>query len=400
MFRFALRNVFRNKKRTYFTALSIFFAALVVALSEGWMRGWMDNIWKTTIHYQTGNIRITTEEFFKLERFLPVDEYIQDSDRLIEKIKDIPGVENVEERVRFGILLGNGNISEPAVGMGVNLQKSTLNIGKKITEGSLDGSGIYIGSGLAKKMCVRIGGELLLVTKTSEGGLNGIKLPVKGIFHYGINFLDKQYFFIDLASCKKLLRLHDATTEIYVFTKKREMTETVLKDIKPLLGKGILAQSYRTQLGNLYDVYRVMEGMMFFMEGFILFLASFVVVNTMMMTVFERIREIGTLKALGFTDGEVFLNFTFEGGIIGAIGGISGAAAGYMLVLISSFYGFNMGPFMDNVDMVMENVIYPSASILVLIISVLLSLIMPSLSSMFPAWRASRLTPSEALRKA
>ena len=188
--------------------------------SEGWMRGWMDNIWKTTIHYQTGNVRITTEEFFKQERFLPVDEYISGSDNLIAKIRSIPGVTNVEERLRFGILLGKGDLSEPAIGMGVDIRQSSLNIGRKIVEGSLADRGIYIGTGLARKLGVKIGNELLLATKTSEGGLNGIKLKVAGIFHYGITFLDKQYFFIDLADSKKLLKLNNAATEIYVFTAK------------------------------------------------------------------------------------------------------------------------------------------------------------------------------------
>ena len=74
---FAFRNVFRNKKRSFLTGLSIFIAAIIAASSDGWVHGVMDNIWNSYVKYQTGDVRIVTGGFYKRERFLPVDELIK-----------------------------------------------------------------------------------------------------------------------------------------------------------------------------------------------------------------------------------------------------------------------------------------------------------------------------------
>ncbi len=399
MLKFAIRNVFRNKKRSLFTALSIFFAAAIVVLSEGWTRGTMDMFLRGFIRYQYGNVRVVNKNYLKRERFFPVDEVIDGSDALIPKIRSIAGVRKVEERIRFGMLLGNGDLSEAAIGMGLDLTNSDLDLAKRMKEGKLYSQGIYVGDGLAKKLKIHIGQPLLVATKTSEGGLNGIKLPVKGIFKFGVKLMDDRFFFLDLKDAKRLLKLKDTTTEIYVFTDQNKLTHAVRDKIQKLLPSGVVAQTFDEQMGSLYQLVQVSSGVMWFFEALILFLASFVIVNTMMMAIFERLQEIGTLKAIGYTDGELFVNFTLEGAIIGAIGGIPGALFGYLIVVVMSHTGFDMAPYMDNVDMPLESMIYPTASLIVLGTSMVLSLIIPALAAMWPARYAGKLTPAEALRK-
>ena len=399
MFKLAIRNVFRNKKRSLFTALSIFCAAVIVALSEGWTRGTLDMYLRGFIRYQYGNVRVVNKDYLKRERFFPVDTLIDNSNALVKKIASVPDVRKVEERVRFGLLLGNGDLSEPAMGMGLDLTNSDLNIGKKLKTGTLSPRGVYVGNGLAKKLKIHTGQDLLVVTKTSEGGLNGVKLPVKGIFHFGVKMMDDRFFFMDLKDVKKLLRLHNSTTEIYVFTKHNDQSDSVRDKIKAFLPKYVIAQTFEEEMGNFYQLFKLSGAVMWFFEALILFLASFVIVNTMMMAIFERLQEIGTLKAIGYTDGELFTNFTIEGAIIGALGGIPGAVVGYLLVLLMSHTGFDMGPYMSNVDMPLESMVYPTANVMVLVVSMVLSIIIPALAAMWPARYAKKLTPAEALRK-
>ncbi len=396
---FAFRNVFRNKKRSFLTGLSIFIAAIIAASSDGWVHGVMDNVWNSYVKYQTGDVRIVTGGFYKRERFLPVDELIKEPEFLEKKISKIPEVTSIEQRIRFGILLAKGDQTIAAVGEGIELKNSRLDLKHFIIKGDIVAHGIYIGDILAGNLNVKMGEKLLIATKTSEGGLNGIKLPIAGIFHFGVTEMDRDFFFVDISDARKLLKTGDEVSEIYVFTKKNEYSDKAADRIRKIIPAGYLALSYPQQLGSFYDALKLTENIMIFFEALIMFLASFVIINTMMMAVFERMVEIGTLKALGMTDRELFINFVFEGGIIGTIGGIAGGSTGYVLVLIFSITGLDISALMDKVDIPLDNMIFPSANIFVLVFTIILSVIISSLASMIPAYRARKLTPSDALKK-
>jgi putative ABC transport system permease protein len=328
-----------------------------------------------------------------------MDEYIENPAFLKEKIRAINEVRDVKERLRFGILLGKDETTLQAVGVGLDLKNNEFNLSEKLKNGSIDDTGIYIGTTLAKQLGVNLGEKLLIATKTSEGGLNGIKLPVKGIFHFGIIHFDKKIFFIGLGDAKRLLKLKDHATELYITLKDRERTIEVQEKIKKFLPDYLVAQNYKEQLGNLYDTFVAMQKIYIFVEIIILFLTSFVIINTMMMAIFERMREIGALKAMGMTNRELFLNFTIEGSLIGSYGGVLGAIVGYCLVLILGYYGINLEDSLRTMDAPIEYVIRPNLKFVQLLIAIAICLIVPALAAMIPARFIKKLTPAEALRK-
>lgn len=398
-FEFAFRNVLRNRRRSFLTALAVFVGAMIVGLAAGWINGMIDLFMENYIVYQTGNVRIITREFLDRERFIPVDALIPDSEPLIRQVAKVPGVKDVEERARFGILLGHEEVTVAAFGLGLDVLHSRMGIKDRMIEGSAETRGIYLGKDLAKKLGVKVGQDLLLATKTSEGGLNGIKLPVAGIFNLGIGMYNRKMFVIPLEDAKRLLKIRDGATELFVYTDRENLTRPVNAAIRSFLPEGVVSQTYQEQIGPLYSLYANMRVIYIFVEALILFLASFIVINTMMMAVFERLHEIGTLKAIGMTDRELFFNFTLEGAIIGGLGGIPGALFGYGLVAVMHFTGVNLEAAMDSLEMPMGNVIYPTLSIWVLLTAVVLSIVVPALAAMIPARYARKLQPAEALRK-
>lgn len=398
-FNFALRNVLRNKKRSFLTALSIFVASIVVCFAQSWVSGLLDVYIRNSTDYQTGHIRLTTDGFAGRERFFPVDEILTDAAGIRAAVQRLPDVRDVEERIRFGILLGHGDATVEAVGLGLDLRRSRFRLADKLSEGRLEESGIYMGSVLAKKLGVRVGDELLLATKTSEGGLNGIKLKVAGIAHVGISFYDRKFFYVSLADARRLLKIRQGTTEMLVYLKDIDRTDDALPQIRQAVPAGVTVASYQEQLGNLYAALKSIKIIYLFLEALILFLASFVIINTMMMAIFERLREIGTLKALGLTSRDLFVNFTLEGAILGAAGGIAGTAVGLVLIAVLNHTGINLQSAFQNVDMPIEYVVRPPVSLLQLGVALALSLIVPTLAAMIPARYAMKLTPAEALRK-
>lgn len=396
---FAFRNILRNRKRTLLTATAILFAAMIAALTHGWTNGVLDMYFQNIVKYQTGNLRITSAGFLKREKFFPVDEVVPGDEELLDRIRGLPGVESAEERLKFGIALGAGDKTVYAVGMGIDLKNSILDIPDKVISGQFTNGGLWIGEGLREKLGVQVGDELLLAAKTFWGGLNGIKLPVRGIVRIGVASMDDKMFFLSLFDAKRLLKIRAAAAEILVFTKSSEEIPAVRDALKTVLPSGAVAQTMPEQLKTLYDLFSVGKGIFYYMEALILLLASFVVINTMMMSVFERTREIGTLKAMGMTDREIFINFLYEGAMIGAIGGLIGGLTGYALVLYFRWTGLDLRFAMSGMDMPVDYIMRPSISPDILVVTILLSILIPMLSTIIPARRAWKLMPSEALRK-
>lgn len=396
--KFAIRNIQRNKKRSIISASSVFAGALFLGLAYGFVNGMVDFMMEGFIKYQTGHIRVTTEAFEEREKFFPVDEVIYDSARYVEKIKQIKHVDQVEETIRFGILLGKDDSTINAVGMATDLQTSHFKIPEKIIEGSLQESGLYLGMGLAEKLDIKIGEELLIAAKTSEGGLNGIKLPVAGIVRMGVGSLDERFFFLSMNDAKKLLKIREGTTEIYVYLKNADVVDEVHAEIAGFLDPGIKAATFKEQLGGLYSYIEAVKYIYGFIEMTILFLASFVIINTMIMAIFERMREIGTMKALGMNEKELFWLFTSEGALIGLLGGIPGALLGFFIVVGLGQTGVNFESMLGGIEFPVEYIIYPKIAWWHIFIVLGMATVVPTIAAMIPARYVRRYLPADALR--
>ena len=123
MIQLAFRNILRNRKRSILSIIAIFIASLIVVISEAWIGGIVNAYINGSARLQTGHIRIMHNNYHKRERFLPVDELIPNAKENKEQLKKIPGIASVEERLRFGILLGKGSRSFPAIGGWIRIWK-------------------------------------------------------------------------------------------------------------------------------------------------------------------------------------------------------------------------------------------------------------------------------------
>lgn len=401
LLQYALRNVLRNRKRTLLTALSVFTAAFIVCLAEGWINGLINNYIESTATWQSGHIRITSQGFLQRERFLPVNETLNNRTQLIEKLKQVQGVKRIEERIRIRLLLGHGSRTIHALGIAVDLNYSRLNLPGKLKgkTSRLDTDGLYPGKELAAKLGIKPGQKLLLATRTASGGMNGIKLPVRQIVETGIGDLDKRTFFFSLDQARKLLRLGNAATEIYIYLEDYSLAPQVIKKINNTLPPHAAARTLRQQTSGLYDYFMSVRKVWFLVDAFILFLASFVIINTMMMAVFERIREIGTMKALGMNQRQIFADFTLEGAMIGMAGGTAGTLSGSLLLAILNRSGVNMQKALSSVSIPFDYIIRPEISAGTIFTALLLSLLVPAVTAMIPALYTRKLQAAEALRK-
>ena len=401
MIRYALNNVRRNTHRSLLCAIAISIATLVVIIAEGWIAGTLTAYSNGSARLQTGHIRITTAEYANRERFLPVDSLVSGAAALRQRILQLEGVASVEERLRFRILLGSGNRTQPAVGMGIEFGHSTLGIeeGIRRSRKPFRPDAIYPGKTLAVKLHVREGERLLLAAKTASGGLNGIKLPMAAAVATGSGTMDRNAFFISLSNARRLLRSGDAAAELYVYLHDPARAAAIAARIRPLLPAGAVARTLAEQNPAFHDYLTAVQSFMVLIDAVILFLASFVIINTMMMAVYERAREIGTLKALGMEEGAIIRSFGLEGGLLGISGGLAGCGIGCILIAVLQRTGIDLSAMMEGIDMPMEYIIRPSLSVGTVLVSLLLATVIPAGAAMLPASRIRRLSAAEALRR-
>lgn len=413
IFKLAILNIKRNKKRSFLSALSIFFAAIIIILAWGWIDGMLQNLIDTTIDFQTGTIKIASESFLKQEKFLPIEFYIENKSDFIEKLQnklsnDYPKVNfEYEERLNIAGIASKGELSIPALINSISTEKELAKY--QIKRRKIDGNPeignkkIIIGKDLAKKLNLKTGESILLVTKTYISGLNGIKATVSSIVDFGIGSFNKSIILMDINDVKQLAKLNENSFVQLLLFFDIKYVDDVLKSINNLLVNSfpetdLKAVPFNVSMGQIYGTMQMMRKVLIIVFAFILFLASFIIINTMMMNIFERINELGTLMAIGTTKKEIFLLNFYEGTIIGILGGIPGSIFGYLIAFIMNKIGFDFSKLLGGYSMLMNYIIRPSASLAIFFVSLFISCIIPAIATIIPSKYASKLLPTEALR--
>lgn len=402
MLKMALRNILRNRRRSFLTAMSLAVAAFVVVAAKSYIDGTVNSMLDAYARLQYGHVMIATTEFFERQMLLPVDAFIDDPQTVIEAVQRVDGRDDrptVVPRIRFGGMVSHGDTTLPVFVMALNPPDAgwLIDIEDDVIDGSADLScGVLIGKDLAKSLGVKAGDTLILLAKTSEGGLGGAKLPIEGIVEFGFSQYDRRFMLMDLSRAQKLLRMGNGVTEILVFLKNPKDADDFVRNLK--LPQGVEARSLNELLGPVASMLRFTDIFYALFFGFLVALAAFAIINTMTVAVFERMREIGTLKALGMTDNEIFELFTLEGALLGLAGGLTGSALGYGLAAILAKHGINYGSMLKNVSLPFPYVIYPELNIGTVLFALILVLMMSVLAAAVPSWSVRKLTPAEALR--
>ncbi|MFN3412421.1 MAG: ABC transporter permease [Exilispira sp.] len=406
-------NIKRNKKRSFLSALSIFFAAIIIILAWGWIDGMIENMIETTVDFQTGTIKIATSSFLKEEKFLPVEFYFENKEFFMEKLKSelkekFPKINfQYEERLNIASIAGKDEYSTAVIINSVSSENELkkYQIKKRKIEGNpeIGSNKIIIGKDFAKNLKLKSGDKILIVTKTYISGLNGMKFIVSGIVDFGIGAYNKSIILMDLKDVKKLAKIPDNNfVQLLIFFDIKHI-EPVLQNINNLLSNyfndsELKAVPFYQSMGQLYGTMMMMRKVLVLVFAFILFLASFIIINSMMMNIFERINELGTLMAIGTTAKEIFLMNFYEGAIIGILGGIPGSVIGYIMAIIMNKIGFDFSNLLQGYNMLMNYVIRPSASLNIFLLSLFISCIIPAIATVIPSRYASKILPAEALR--
>lgn len=393
----SFKNIFRNHRRTFLTSLGITIAVAATIFGKSFIDGEFIPIIRNISDMETGHIKIVKKEYKKKEFLMPVNQsfnYIN----LENKIEQIKDVNLLRPRIKFPTLIAKGDCEvDGVVGFSILPEREKefyLLEGRSLNKGE-----IIISDKFAKKIGAEKNDTLILITQTKYGYLNGISLVVSDFFQTDIEYIAYNTVFLHLNDAQRLLALDSTDAfELLVYCKDLASSFKVTKLIKNFLDDGYHISNWREgeTLLNWLQVSFFVMGLVFMI---IFFLASIAIINTMIMSLYERKKEIGMMKALGLKSKNVFLVFFYETTTIGVLGTIMGVIIGVFITFILSKTGFDFSDALKNIQIPITPVIYPVLSFTNIFIGFSLGIITSSLSSLFLLKRIKNINPVEILRE-
>ena len=409
----AWRNIFRNKRRTFLSMIAIAVASMGIVLLFGiidWMKEDMRN---NLFNFYTGQIRIRNKKYDAYENMSPLHLKIDNANDLIRDLSRIHGIEAISPRINFNAVYVDSESEMKGVyckALDFEREKAYSEIQRYLQKGRLplsDRKEVAITPYLLKKFRLKIGDTVTLLSHTASYGSNAMSFKVVGIVQFPINGMNKAlYLPLDIA--QRFLRMRskgsnrfDAVTEILIKIKPKFKESVVLNNIKSVIDRGtnkpLKAVLWR-DIKSGYSIIRMADIVYNIISFFFFVLGSSVIMNTTIMVIYERMREIGTMSALGMEGSELIRIFFLESLYISIIGSFFGVAIGWGISYLLSIHGIDMSGAVSGISIEFSNIYYLKPSVKSLLIIFCYSVGIASLASFFPSRKAVKLDPVEALR--
>jgi putative ABC transport system permease protein len=292
------------------------------------------------------------------------------------------------------------------MGVGADFEKEAdfIDLKGSLKAGRLPENGkneMIMGAVLARDLKLKVGEKVTIMSTTAARGTNAITLEIVGLFAFPVGALNAKYFWAPIDRVSYFLRMDGTTQEVILKVKNGVNEEAIASQISEKLKKET-SVSYDvrawTQISGSYEWIEIADVSYNIMAFIFFLLGSTVIINTTMMVIFERMREIGTLGAMGMHGKELVRLFFLEGMFISIIGTFIGVMVGIILTLILSKTGIDMSEAMQGMDFEMSGVLYPRLTVGKTVFVFFYSVVIASLATLLPSRKAAKILPVEALR--
>ena len=320
----ALRNVFRNLRRSILNILALTVGISILFLALGWIEGYNTYIFGTIIDTQTGHLQVLHEDYLDEQTRLPLDLLVRDYEATRSRIAELPEVESAAGRLDFSVQLSVRDLAVRlfARAMDPAHEPEVTSIRHAIQQGSFapDEPGILLGQALAERLDVATGDTLFLTATDSNGGTNFVDVTLRGIYEFGFGEFDRGTVMLDLATAERLVLTHDEVSAIAVRLAPRVDLEQGRQAVSGAVaqdGHAASRTAYETRTWRAFaqEIVSAIEADMASFTVLIVLIGILIVigiVNSTSMSVHERTREIGTMRAIGMKRREVRRLFAAE----------------------------------------------------------------------------------------
>ena len=402
LLRVAWRNIWRNKTRTFVIVTAITLGLWGGIFSSAFMNGMTEQQIYSTIHTETGHIQLNEKDFLLNHDIL---KYISNADSIAAAIKKITGVSSVSPRIQMMAMAATANSSAGIMINAVDpsLQKKVSDLYKQLIHGNYfekDGNNsIIIGQQLADKLKAKIHSRIVMTLQTTGGDITYGAFKVIGIYRTHNSDFDKTSVFVRRQDLQRLINFKkEAASGITILLNNTDDTQSITAQLKKQF-PDLQVQSWQ----QLSPMMQVMSGTMkqfsFIFVGIILIALAFGIINTMLMAVLDRTRELGMLRAIGMSPRKVFIMIILETIFLSLTGAIIGVLLSIGTISYFAHSGINLAIISEGINAFgYSSMVYPSLGADFYIQLAVLVIVISMIAGLFPAMRAIRLKPAEAVR--
>ncbi|HWT98804.1 MAG TPA: lipoprotein-releasing ABC transporter permease subunit [Terriglobales bacterium] len=382
-----------------FLGIALGVATLIVVMSV--MNGFRHDLMQKILGFQ-GHVVVTSQN----GPFLKYDD-------LAAKLRQVPGVDTVTPMVEGQVFetTGRGGTGAIVRGLEVKDLKALSQISDHIVEGSVDALSqedtIMVGAQMAEQQGLTIGSEVTLIspqtTTTMMGAIPRMKTYTVGaIFQIGMYLYDNGYVFMPLDEAQLYFKYPQAVSKIEVMVKDEEHVDAMLPKLDAALGPGYRLIDWSHANAEYFNAVEVERNVMFLILTLIIIVAAFNVISGQIMLVKDKGRNIAIMRTMGASRGAVLRIFLLSGASIGIIGTLLGCGLGILVAynierirqILQGFTGTDLFDqtiyFLSHIPSIPDPWDIAGIACMAFVIALL--------ASVYPAWRAARLDPVEALR--
>jgi len=382
LWRIAYRDLRRNKRRSILTLIAVALGMGLLVTLSGLVEGEIAGALENSIRLQTGHLQVREESYDEDKVSLKWEDLLANAPELAVQVQALPGV-----RAATPMLWASGILHAPI--------RESLVAGQFLSPD--DRSGILIGQQLAKSLGLAEGSQISLLVNTADEQPDEAIFTIRGLYNTGVPSYDESTIFLPLAKAQAFTRTEGRASAIFVLLHRQEDADAIAATLR---APQLEVLTWRDLNQLFLSTIEVSMSFMYLMYLIVLAIVAVVIANTLLMSVFERTREMGILAALGMKGRQILAMFLLEAGTLGIVGIALGILLGSLGVLYLATVGLDVGveAGVASASFALSSTIYarfaPSAMAGLSIAGLVITL----LASLYPAWFAARMEPIDALR--
>ncbi len=396
-----LRDLARNRRRSLVTLLAVALGLALLMFMHGLVSGVIEDTLQNGIRLETGHVQLRAPSYDRVKLSLQWKDLLENADALAARAARLPEVQAAAPVLWAG---GALNTADESAGVQIYGVSPDAGIYAPIRESLIAGAflsaeerdGVVIGKRMADSLGLGVGSKVNLVVINGDGKPAEATYTVRGIFASGVPAFDDSSIFMALDKLQAFTGSAGHASAVVILLKEQSQTDKV---VAALGDTGAQALSWRELNAVLLQTMNTAMGYYVIMDIIVMLVVAVIIANTLLMAVFERIREVGILGALGMRRGQIMLMFLIEAVVLGLAGILVGIGLGSAIVAYMGKVGIYMGD-MGSVasGMAMGTNLYTRFDWPTFASLAFWTLIIILAASLYPAWFAARREPVDALR--